>query len=475
MNRKCVLIVDDSKTARFMLAKKLAAFDIDSETRESAASAIDYLYSHTPDAVFMDYEMPGMDGYQALKIIKSNPNTATIPVMMYTSKEGGLVVSQARALGAVGVLPKQLESHNLETVVQDLHLMPDQISLVQKFETPEAEAVVPINSHRGDVEFENVKILNDADAGMPDLGAAASSPAETVFLLKRQTRIFQKELIKSEGRLKDHMEHELGHLSEAAGSSNGTVKIKKSRAVYLTLAFVAINFLLFLTFALYGVQMLEDTERRLLRQSQNMLGLVQELSAQNDELVENLGNLLGDGKSGRAAGLGAFGKTASNVDIELLEWAANRGNGFEYGVNPYDSSRLIWLSTLVNQLKHIDFVGVINLKANYGNFCLQKGETGALLLASDQAGFEECLFSQKTAEKGFAQSSYQTIEFANYITDLSSETNGSIEVVIEPDGFDNKFMPYPERYTVKTAGEWNRIAEKNQRILVKLFPKLDAF
>ena len=48
-----------------------------------------------------------MDGFEALTAIKNDPRTATIPVMMYTSQEGELYFSQARALGAMGVLPKQ--------------------------------------------------------------------------------------------------------------------------------------------------------------------------------------------------------------------------------------------------------------------------------------------------------------------------------------------------------------------------------
>ena len=57
----------------------------------------------------MDHLMPGMDGFQAIQAIKGNPDTATIPVVMYTSQEGELYVSQARALGAVGVLPKTVK------------------------------------------------------------------------------------------------------------------------------------------------------------------------------------------------------------------------------------------------------------------------------------------------------------------------------------------------------------------------------
>ena len=45
--------------------------------------------------------MPGMDGFQAVQAIKNNPLTATIPIMMYTSQEGELYLSQKGALGEV--------------------------------------------------------------------------------------------------------------------------------------------------------------------------------------------------------------------------------------------------------------------------------------------------------------------------------------------------------------------------------------
>ncbi|MGD9172466.1 MAG: response regulator, partial [Candidatus Thiodiazotropha sp.] len=148
---KRALIVDDSRTARQILSGKLSQYGISVTALESAAAAIDYLYENTPDAIFMDYEMPGMDGFQALKVIKSNPHTAVIPVMMYTSKEGGLEVSQARALGAVGVLPKQLEVQDLEDVLNSLHLMPDQESLVHNFEDSQLDGVNAVGSYNNNI------------------------------------------------------------------------------------------------------------------------------------------------------------------------------------------------------------------------------------------------------------------------------------------------------------------------------------
>src|SRR6185312_12726567 len=65
------------------------------------------------------------DGFQAVQAIKNNPRTATIPIMMYTSQEGELYLGQARALGAVGVLPKQIKPTDVSRVLYQLHLVPD--------------------------------------------------------------------------------------------------------------------------------------------------------------------------------------------------------------------------------------------------------------------------------------------------------------------------------------------------------------
>ncbi len=125
MGQKRALVVDDSKSARVILSRMLEKYDIEVDMAESAEQAIEYLKHGRPDAIFMDHLMPGMDGLQAVKAIKSNPHTATIPIMMYTSQEGELYVGQARALGAMGVLPKQVRPVDVSKVLYELHLLPD--------------------------------------------------------------------------------------------------------------------------------------------------------------------------------------------------------------------------------------------------------------------------------------------------------------------------------------------------------------
>jgi CheY-like chemotaxis protein len=117
--------VDDSKSARAFLSRILERHEITVDAAESAEAAIDYLTRNRPDVIFMDHMMPGMDGFQAVQTIKNNPRTAAIPILMYTSQEGDLYLGQARALGAEGVLPKQIKQADVTKMLFQLQLVSD--------------------------------------------------------------------------------------------------------------------------------------------------------------------------------------------------------------------------------------------------------------------------------------------------------------------------------------------------------------
>ena len=120
MSSKRALVVDDSKSARAFLSRILERHEITVDAAESAEAAIDYLTRNRPDVIFMDHMMPGMDGFQAVQSIKNNPRTSAIPILMYTSQEGDLYLGQARALGAEGVLPKQIKQADVTKMLYQL-------------------------------------------------------------------------------------------------------------------------------------------------------------------------------------------------------------------------------------------------------------------------------------------------------------------------------------------------------------------
>ncbi len=120
MTIKNALVVDDSKSARMMLQRLLSKINVQADAVDSAEAALSFLESRQPDVIFMDHMMPGMDGLEATQLIKSNPRTATIPTIMYTSKEGQEYQEMALSHGAHGVLAKPASHEAVMAVIQAL-------------------------------------------------------------------------------------------------------------------------------------------------------------------------------------------------------------------------------------------------------------------------------------------------------------------------------------------------------------------
>jgi CheY-like chemotaxis protein len=457
---KTALIVDDSKTARQVLSTKLKNYGISVETRESAAAAIDFLYDHAPDAIFMDYEMPGMDGFQALKVIKSNPNTALIPVMMYTSKAGGLAVSQARALGAVGVLPKQLEPQDLEQILNTMHLMPEQESLVHGYKHSDLEGMT--RASRPD----NVHLLSDHERHQSLAPDRVSLPLDdfqdNLNGVESLKRFIRREQGQAEERLQEHLDR---HFDEVRGElyeleswheRQGGFRFKSFLfGVLGAVVLLAIAIPVYLNWTTgeffggaAGASQVSNAE---------LMDLLAEQSAQVDLLSQQLRSTQKLESEGNAG-----------LPMKLIEWAANQGSQFAYGHKPFDDERALWLDELVKRLREAGFRGTLELRANHGNFCLQKSQAEELSVAPPGLEIGECLFASDFRGTNDWLND-QSVAFANYMNVETERSGGEIEIILFSNGFSEPMMPYPERYEVKTAGEWNAIAARNQRLQVNLY------
>ena len=113
MSKKRVVLIDDSKLARFALTKQLKDQGLKVEAFESAEQGLAYLEKEPADAVFMDHLMPGMDGLEATRAIRGNPGTANIPVVLCTSNDSEEHRRAALGAGAVDLLPKPVDPARL--------------------------------------------------------------------------------------------------------------------------------------------------------------------------------------------------------------------------------------------------------------------------------------------------------------------------------------------------------------------------
>ncbi len=81
-----ILVVDDSPTERFFLSELLVKHGYLVSMAESGEDAVAQAKNTHPDLILMDVIMPGMNGFQATRMISKDDATKDIPVIMCTSK-----------------------------------------------------------------------------------------------------------------------------------------------------------------------------------------------------------------------------------------------------------------------------------------------------------------------------------------------------------------------------------------------------
>ncbi len=80
-----ILIVDDVESNRNLIRENLTALNFNVLEAEDGSQAVQMAVHSKPDLIFMDIRMPVMDGFEATKIIKSNPETREIVVVALTA------------------------------------------------------------------------------------------------------------------------------------------------------------------------------------------------------------------------------------------------------------------------------------------------------------------------------------------------------------------------------------------------------
>jgi signal transduction histidine kinase/DNA-binding response OmpR family regulator len=112
---KRVLIVDDNGVNRNILGELLGSWEIETCAVESGALALEFLRRATAaglaiDAVILDYQMPGMHGGEVLAAIRQDPAIARTNVILLTSIDHALTLSELKRGGADAVLIKPARS-----------------------------------------------------------------------------------------------------------------------------------------------------------------------------------------------------------------------------------------------------------------------------------------------------------------------------------------------------------------------------
>jgi CheY-like chemotaxis protein len=465
MGAKRALIVDDSRSARLFLSRILEKYEIDVEMAENAEAAIEYLGSHRPDVIFMDHMMPGMDGFQAVQAIKNNPRTATIPIMMYTSQEGELYLGQARALGAVGVLPKQIKPTDVSKVLYQLHLVADR-------RTTEQTTFRPVN-------------LSVEESTEEERAASAAKPL-TEAALRDQFAELRRVLVASIDTQSERITADVRALLHDAlppggyGGFQDTPPPQRNQW-----AWVIASLALIVALASTGLWWREANLRQ---QLVVQLGEVQKAAARPAAAPAPAPAAapIQQAVDEAAATANAIGLTpVAPATVEPVQPESETGGdalrantaasdikpiiaAVPYGDDALDGPRLEIIRQLLSRLAGQQYSGVVDVRTFTGRFCLVGNATEGYSVAPEESPFARCDVVGNPHEESLQPAQRESLAFANLASEYRAATKGAMRIQVSQGDVANTLVPYPQVSGGLTAGEWNRAAGANNRIEVRV-------
>jgi putative two-component system response regulator len=118
---RLILLVDDNRT-NLLAGKAALSEDYTVLTVPSASKMLEALEWRKPELILLDVDMPGMDGFEAIKILKSRPETRDIPVIFLTAMHESADELEGLQLGAVDYIAKPFSPPLLRQRIA-LHLL----------------------------------------------------------------------------------------------------------------------------------------------------------------------------------------------------------------------------------------------------------------------------------------------------------------------------------------------------------------
>lgn len=109
-----ILFADDEEIVRNLYGESLQAVDgFEVETASDGEDALQKINHNKPHLIILDIFMPKKTGTEVLEAIKSDPNTKSIPVIMFSGLADLKTITQCLELGAIGFIQKDEEHEEI--------------------------------------------------------------------------------------------------------------------------------------------------------------------------------------------------------------------------------------------------------------------------------------------------------------------------------------------------------------------------
>ena len=531
MSLNTALIVDDSRTSAAVLGKMLARHQLSSDKVTSGEEALAYLVASTPDVIFMDHMMPGMDGFQAVKAIKQQPELRDIPIVMYTSKEGDIYSGQARALGAVGVLQKPAAEHDVADILDRLRLeraqrralrraandavlaaepdaeerataLPGWLSATVRPQPPRT-APLPHKLHRAlivDDSRTSAAVLgkmlvrhevgsDKVTSGEECLAYLASANPDIIFMdhmmpgmdgfqavkaIKQQTKLRAIPIVMYTSQSGDQ------YIGQARAL--GAVGVLKKPALDADLAAILDR-----VRRDGGVRPEREVEAATKPAAQAAVPQAAALPAvvaappprpvaaatpgaqrRPRRLALAAGGVVALLAAALLASLSIRPRLDQAALLDALTQLGNQRQEVEFGAVPFSDERYEIVSGIARVLSLAGLKARIELRSHVGEFCRVYGG-GVSVLPPRDTPIERCEMIGFEPTEAQRLAAGQSPRFRDFAAQLGELAPG-VELSIVPVGIFEPRLPYPPDAAITIAGDWNAIAAKNNRVELRLVP-----
>jgi CheY-like chemotaxis protein len=112
-----VLIVDDVPLNLIMVQKMLNRFNFTTRTAANGQLALDAVAAQKPDLILLDLMMPGIDGFEVIRRLRENPDTADIRIVILSALNSNEDVVKGFNMGANDFIMKPIIMEKLLTCV----------------------------------------------------------------------------------------------------------------------------------------------------------------------------------------------------------------------------------------------------------------------------------------------------------------------------------------------------------------------
>ena len=117
--KKKILIVEDNKDSREILGLFITKIGCQVIKAKNSNEAIAFAEAEGPDLIFMDMELPDVDGTKTTAILKQNPKTSHIPVVALTAWMSELWREKASKVGIETYLLKPVSPQTLKHTIEE--------------------------------------------------------------------------------------------------------------------------------------------------------------------------------------------------------------------------------------------------------------------------------------------------------------------------------------------------------------------